>query len=421
MACTKAVAHHVERSALQIPSRLWFHLSWASMMFVLAGMVSGCAATSVRLPAVPLAKAAEAAPLGIVDARFYMNGDKEKVQALAHAVAAKGQRALAAGQLNSPPNQSDYLAISGGGDDGAFGAGLLLGWTERGDRPTFAIVTGISTGALSAPFAFLGPEYDARLKAVYTDVSAEDIFTKRPVIVAALADDAMTDTTPLRKLIARNLDQEMVRRIGEEYDKGRLLLIATTNLDQSQSVVWNIGALAKSGDPRARELIIDVLMASAALPGVFPPVMLDIVVDGHRYQEMHVDGGAVAQSFLYPTSFSLKWLDKKMGLKRKRSAYVIRNGRLSPPEDTVKRQTLSIVGQTVSTMIASSGVNDSYRIYLETKRDGVGFNLAFIGDDFTTLYSGPFDKAYMRKLFAYGFEKGKAGYRWHAKPPDYAE
>lgn len=390
------------------------------MLFFVIGL-SGCATLTERLPAVPLAKAAEVVPLGIADARFYMNGDAEKVRRIAGIVAEKAHRAAANGLPGVSAIESSYLAISGGGDDGAFGAGLLLGWTARGDRPSFAIVTGISTGALSAPFAFLGPEYDDKLKAVYTDVTAEDIFTKRPMVFAALAEDAMTDTAPLRNLIAKYLDKEMVRRIGDEYDKGRLLLIATTNLDQSQSVIWNIGAIAKSDDPRARELIIDVLRASASLPGVFPPVMLDVVVDGQRYQEMHVDGGTVAQSFLYPTSFSLKWIDKKTGKTRKRSAYVIRNGRLTPPEDTVKKQTLSIVGHTVSTMIASSGVNDTYRIYLETKRDGVAFNLAYIDSDFTTPYTGPFDKTYMRKLFTYGFEKGRTGYRWQTKPPEYVE
>ena len=373
--------------------------------------LTGCA-TIIRMPAVPLVKASVADPFGIPNTRFYMNGDRAKVEALAREVSSKSKRHTTTGQPGNRTTEINYLAISGGGDDGAFGAGLLLGWTARGDRPSFAIVTGISTGALTAPFAFLGPEYDQQLKSVFTDTSTDDIFEQRPLLYAALASDAMTDSTPLRNLIARYLDKEMIRRIAEEYDKGRLLLIATTNLDQSQSVVWNIGAIAKSRDPRARELIIDVLRASASVPGVFPPVMLDVTVVGQRYQEMHVDGGTVAQAFLYPPSFSLKKIDQKLNRKMKRHAYIIRNGRLSPPEETVKQQTLSIVGQTVSTMISNSGVNDTYRIYLETKRDGVDFNLAYIADDFTTPYSGPFDQTYMRKLFDYGFAKSKDDYAW---------
>ena len=313
-----------------------------------------------------------------------------------------------------------FLAISGGGDDGAFGAGLLAGWSARGDRPVFGLVTGVSTGALSAPFAFLGSEYDAKLKKVYTDTSAGDIFNKRGLL-AAVANDAMTDTTPLRNMIASFVDETMIKRIAEEYGKGRLLLIMTTNLDQGRSVIWNIGAIAASEYPGARDLIIDVLRASAAIPGLFPPVMLDVSIDGKRYQEMHVDGGAVAQAFLYPPSLNLKTHSARFGIERKRVAYILRNGRLFRPEEDVKRQTLSIATQAISTMTATSGVNDTYRMYVITKRDGVGFNLAYIDNDFTLPYKGPFDQGYMRALFEYGYDKGKVGYRWHKKPPGYQE
>lgn len=380
--------------------------------------LGGCA-TGGRLPAVPLAMAPEVKPLGVPNARFYY-GDVAAAEAVARELFENRKRFEGASFNKGPFSTQHFLAISGGGDDGAFGAGLLLGWTERGDRPAFRIVTGISTGALSAPFAFLGAEYDAKLKEVYTDTTADDIFTKRGMI-AAVADDAMTDSTPLRDMIAGYLDQRMLTRIAEEYDKGRLLLIATTNLDQARSVIWNIGAIAKSKDPRARDLIIEVLRASASIPGVFPPVMLDVTVEGKHYEEMHVDGGAIAQSFLYPPSVKLKKVDARLGGTSQRIAYVIRNGRLFRPEESVKKQTLAIVGQTITTMTAASGVNDTYRIYLTTKRDGVDFNLAYIDDDFDTPYSGPFEKAYMRKLFAYGFAKGKAGYKWSKTPPGYKE
>ena len=191
------------------------------------------------------------------------------------------------------------LAISGGGDDGAFGAGLLVGWTARGDRPISRAVTGVSTGALSAPFAFLGPDYDPQLKAVYTQTTARDIFTPRGKL-AALFQDAMGDTAPLRSTVARLVDDQLVQRIGEEYGKGRLLLIMTTNLDAGQECIWNVGAIAASGKPGARELIIKILMASSAIPAAFPPVMIDLDVDGQHRQEMHVDGGVFAQVFLYP-------------------------------------------------------------------------------------------------------------------------
>jgi predicted acylesterase/phospholipase RssA len=174
-------------------------------------------------------------------------------------------------------------------------------------------------------------------------------------------------------------------------------------------------------NPDAQELIVKVLLASAAIPGVFPPVMFDVQIDGKRYQEMHVDGGAMAQAFLYPTSLNLRRLGRKANIARKRIAYIVRNGRPFKDEEDVKRQTLSIAMQAISTMTASSGLNDTYRIYLTAKRDGIDFNLAFIGDEFTVPYKGPFDRGYMEALFDYGYRKGMAGYRWGKTPFGYTE
>jgi predicted patatin/cPLA2 family phospholipase len=312
------------------------------------------------------------------------------------------------------------LANSGGGDDGAFGAGVLLGWSDHGDRPEFDVVTGVSTGALSAPFAFLGRSYDPQLRQIYTETDANKIFQKR-TILAAIADDAMTSSAPLREMIASYLDDEMISKLAAEYEKGRLLFILTTNLDQGQPVIWNIGAIAASKNPKARELVINVLLASASIPAVFPPVMIDTTMDGTNYQEMHVDGGTVAQAFLYPPSFSIKRATNQLRLtKRKRIAYIIRNGRLSRSEESVKLQTLAIAKEAIATMTASSGVNDTYRMYLITRRDGVDFNLASIGDDFSTPYKGPFEKDYMQALFGYGYQKARAGYSWQKAPPGYA-
>ena len=221
-------------------------------------IVVGCASTD-RLPPVPLSIAFKV-NIDIPDARFYPDTDAQRMAALG-LQAYKRAQAAHHGQL--PTNY--FLAISGGGDDGAFGAGLLAGWSARGDRPVFGLVTGVSTGALSAPFAFLGDEYDAKLKQVYTDTTAGDIFSKRSLL-SAVANDAMTDTTPLRNMIASFVDETMIKRIAEEYGKGRLLLIMTTNLDQGRSVIWNIGAIAASDYPGKRDLIIDILRASAAIP-----------------------------------------------------------------------------------------------------------------------------------------------------------
>jgi len=375
--------------------------------------LSGCGHTD-RLASVPVGDAKKASVLDVPNARFYVDQPQ--------AILAEANRAL---QREVAYNRSigrslpsaKYLALSGGGDDGAFGAGLLVGWTERGDRPSFKLVTGISTGALIAPFAFLGPDYDAALTAVYTGIDQTDILVKRPLI-AALTDDALSDTTPLYRLISRHLDDAMIARIATEYDRGRLLLIATTNLDSARPVIWNIGALARSGHPKSPELIRRILLASASIPGAFPPVLFDVEVGGVPHQELHVDGGAVAQSFLYPPSFSLR--TGASNLARTRSAYIIRNAKLSAPPEETERRTMSIAGRAIATLIASNGVGDLYRMYTTTKRDGVAFNLAYIDTDFNEPYPGLFDRNYMNKLFAYGRAKARLGYRWHSAPPGLA-
>lgn len=371
----------------------------------------------MREPALPLAAGLAANPLSIADVRFYAEGDETRLAALGDKIMRKrlGAKSTAAGGGAA----SAILAISGGSDEGAFGAGLLVGWSARGDRPIFAVVTGISTGALIAPFAFLGSEYDTKLRAVYTQISQADVLAKRPLLLAAVGSDALADSSPLRALIARYVDAAMLRRIAGEYGKGRLLLIGTTNLDQSRAVIWNIGAIAQSNHPRARELIVDILLASASLPGVFPPVMLDVAIGGKRYQEMHVDGGVVTQAFLYPPSIRLSDFGRT-GVGEA-SAYIIRNGRLNRLEERVERTTLDVTAKALSTMTAAGGMNDLYRIYLTTSRDNVAFKLAFIDQDFLTPYSGPFNTSYMRSLFAYGYAKGRAGFRWRTVPPGYKE
>jgi hypothetical protein len=379
---------------------------------VLSALALSACATPFRLDAVPAQATSSVRIFGIENARYYIDSDGiAAMNKEARAALDRERRVLGGKPL--PP--STYLALSGGGDDGAYGAGLLVGWTARGTRPEFKLVTGISTGALSAPFAFLGPAYDAHLRQIYTETNAGDIFAARPMVSAALANDAMADSAPLHQMILRLLDDRMIEAIAAEYRKGRLLLVMTTNLDAGRPVIWNIGAIAASSHPRARELIAKVLLASASIPAAFPPVLFDVDYGGAPYQEMHVDGGAIAQSFLYPAA-----LASRGAPKRKRTAYVIRNGRLGVPWKQVERETLAIAGRAVSTLTASSGVDDLYRIYATTRRDGVDFQVAWIEDDFTVAYVGPFNQAYMNSLFNYGYEKGRTGSPWHKVPPGFA-
>jgi hypothetical protein len=376
--------------------------------------VGGCALS--RLPAPTVTQSHQVMILGIPNARF-LPGD---VDALQQEFVASTQREIEGRRqrgLRGPLPPVELLAISGGGDNGAFGAGLLLGWSARGDRPVFKGVTGISTGALSAPFAFLGRDYDPQLKAVYTQTTDSDIYKSRGPVLGVM-QDALSDTAPLHAMITRLLDDRMIQRIAEEYQKGRLLLIMTSDLDTAEPCIWNIGAIAASGKPGARALIIQILMASSAMPAAFPPVMIDLDVDGRHLQEMHADGGVFAQTFLYPPGIDVAEAAHTLGtVGRKRDAYIIRNGRLYPPATEVRRSTLSIATRSVSLMVTSSGVNDMIRIYATTARDHVGYHMAYVEDDFTKVSKTGFDQTYMRSLFQYGFDKARAGVEWKAKPP----
>jgi predicted acylesterase/phospholipase RssA len=377
----------------------------------------GACGPVARGTAVPVAQTTQASVLGLPNERFFPFSnnaalEKEMVAAIDRQRDTLGIRDYA----NLPELQ--LLAVSGGGENGAFGAGLLCAWSAHGTRPSFDWVTGVSTGALTAPFAFLGPAYDPQLRAVYTTLSPSDVLTTR-FISAALLSDAMADNAPLYKTISRYLDERMMADIAKSYDEGRLLLIGTTDLDAQVPVIWNIGAIAKSGHPRGLGVVRKVLLASAAIPGAFPPSMIDVAVDGKPYQELHVDGGAYAQTFLYPASLTEQ---RRQRLARHQrvipiKAYVIRNGRLDPEWASTERQTLGIAGRAISTMISASGINDVIRLYNTAQRDDIEFNLAYIGRDFDMKLPQPFDQAYMRTLFDYGYQKAIHGYDWVKKPP----
>ncbi len=373
----------------------------------------GACSIPERGAAVPAADTARALPLGIPNARFFADGDpKAIVDEGARAFEREQATLRAEGKSTTRLPPVYYLAVSGGGDNGAFGAGLMNGWAALGTRPEFKMVTGVSTGALIAPFAFLGPDYDNALRDVYTTMTADKVFRVRG-LPAALFDDAMADTGPLAEVIAGYADQKMLDAIGREYRKGRLLLIGTTHLDAQRPVIWNIGAIAASGHPGGLDLFRKILRASAAIPGLFQPVLFDVEIDGRKYQEMHVDGGAIAQLFLYPPSISIA----NSGVRRTRHAYIIRNARLDPDYAASERRTISIAGRAINTMLAASGQNDVLRTYFVTQRDGVDYNLAYIGADFQAPKPGEFDQAYMRALYAYGFQEGRDGRAWHKLPP----
>lgn len=355
---------------------------------------------------------------GMPDVRYYGDGNPAAFIKDGKDSIKREQELLASRGYHGPLPPVDFLAISGGSDDGAFGAGLLVGWTAAGNRPEFKGVTGISTGALIAPFAFLGPEYDGVLKEVYTHVSQKDIFKPRNILIAIFRD-ALTDTKPLWNLVSRYVDQRMLEAVAAEHQKGRMLLIGTTDLDSRRGVIWNMGKIAASGDPQALNLFRSILIASAAIPGAFPPVLIDVEAQGKQYQEMHVDGGTVAQVFVYPPSLELGKLSEEAEAARERRLYVIRNDRLDPDRTEVDRRIMSIAGAAISSLVRTQGLGDLYQIYLISQRDGLDFNLAFIPPAFKYPHKTDFDTEYMNQLFNCGYDLAREGYVWDKTPPGF--
>jgi predicted patatin/cPLA2 family phospholipase len=384
------------------------------IIFILSALLmSGCATSYKRNP-LPEAYGDIAQIPYIPYARFW--GDKvpswlqEKIDDI--------KEEIRQSESDTKYISSDYLAISGGGANGAFGAGMLVGWTTAGSRPEFRVVSGISTGAIIAPFAFLGPRYDAQLKKLFTTISTKDILEKRSLFSILTADSA-SDTTPLREMLEDVIDVKVLEDIVVEHDKGRRLLIGTTNLDANRPVIWNIGIIAKSGAPNALKLVRKILLASASIPGLFPPVYIEVEADSHRYDEIHVDGGTSSQVFLYPASLDMRWMMRQVGLKGKSRIFVIRNSRIEPDWKTIKPKIFPILNRSISSLIRTQGIGDLYRIYLSAQRDGMDYNVAFIPSDFKEEPKEEFDPEYMGKLFDLGYEMAQNGFQWKKTPPGF--
>jgi len=310
-----------------------------------------------------------------------------------------------------------YLALSGGGSNGAFGAGILNGWSASGKRPTFEIVSGISTGALIAPFAFLGPDYDRQLQNIYTLYSTDDIM--QPQVLAGLTGgNALSDTKPMQKLIAKYVDQDLLDAVAREHLKGRRLLVGTTNIDADRPVIWDMGQVA-IGDPKqALRLFRSILLASASLPGLFPPVYIKVnSKDGTTYEEMHVDGGTTENAFLLPVALDLHKLNKMTGNGVKRRIYIIANDKTGPSPDITENTVLGIAGRSIATLIKQQLEGDLIKLYLRAKDNRIDYNLVSIPLTFNARSKEAFDLDYMRQLYELGFITGQRGIKWVKRPP----
>ena len=419
---------------------VWLEPCWPGghndgvIRFILVGLVlalGGCATAPVRHP-LPPALASQAAVPGLpADVRAW--GDDPEGPLRDWIALTDDELAACCSGLMDRPHH--YLVISSGGDDGAFGAGLLAGWTAAGTRPEFDLVTGVSTGALMAPLAFLGSDYDDELREVYTLYSADDMVEHRSVL-AALSGDAALSTAPLRRLIDHYIGDTEVALIAAEGRKGRKLLVATTNLDAARPVIWDLTRIAASGAPNARQLIGDVILASCSVPGLFSPLLLDVQAGGDHYDELHVDGGVTSQLFIGPNGFDWKRATERLRVQGPPRVYVIRNARHRPFNEAARKnleRTISAVSRnpngtpeweevelkaspilrrSLASMARRPGIDEVSRRYVAACGDALDFNFARIPDDLDIDPSEFIDLDYMQELFARGYAMAKDGYPW---------
>jgi predicted acylesterase/phospholipase RssA len=344
-------------------------------------------------PRIPFTAADEVAATipGMPDARFWADSIADFTAAL-------------------PPQPGPWIALSSGGADGAFGAGLLNGLSEAGHRPDYAVVTGVSSGALMAPFVFAGPRYDDALRAAYTKITAADVFE------IGSTGESFVDSWPLKDLIAKQITPALLADIAAAHKSGRRLFVVTTDLDAQRSVVWNIGAIAVHGGDAALALIRNVLLASSAIPGGFPPVLIDVEANGKEFQEMHVDGGVGGQFFVAPAAMMAATSDYRLPAT---ALYVVINSGLQPSFQIVPRSTASILTATVGAAVMVDTRLMIDRAYLAAKRSGIDFNIASIPAGFNAPSRGPFDPDYMSALFQLGEAQGKSATPFANEPPAY--
>jgi len=387
--------------------------------------LSDCTTVLTRSP-VPQEEIPSAAPYGIRVEGLRLRGwgdhfdltaaqTDAAIQGFAQRLKMIKAKEIAAGE----PLTENILALSGGGPDGAYGAGYLNGWSARGDRPVFDFVTGISTGSIVGVFAFLGPDYDDELTEVYTTYRTDQLF-ETTYFAALTGGTALTDSRGYRRLIERYIDDVVVERLAEAFRGGRNLFIGTTNIDAARPVIWSIGAIAASGHPKARTLIQDIIQASSAIPAAFPPVLIPVETkDGKTYDEMHVDGGATQQVMLFTANVPLKRIDEAVGVPIERTLYIIINNKLVKPYAPVAPRIMSIAGTAASSLIGGSGTGDIYKIFTLAQRDDIALNLLWIPEDFAVEPQEAFDPVYMKALYDLGYQDGLAGNRWLHEPPGY--
>ena len=383
-------------------------------------MITACAKDLVRTP-VPAALEETVEVVNMPGVRAWSDSYSQEFQA----DVVQSIRDEPEGLFPRGPNgefQYSGLSLSGGGDHGAFGAGILRGWSKSGRRPLFKIVTGTSTGALIAPFALLGPEYDATLEEMYTQVTGDDIFRKQPIL-GAYWRESLADNTPLRVMVEEYVTDEVIDAIGVAHNNGQRLLIGTTNFDAQRSVMWSMGAMANSKHPDVYSMFRKILVASAAIPVLFPPTFIEVEAEGKVYDEMHVDGGTVGQMFFFGSAIdwpaALQEISGTSEVIDNSVLYIIVDGDIDPHYDAVERRLAPIASRTIKTLIKVSAWSALYRMYLHAQVGGYSFRYVSLPKDYVAYTTDSYDPEEMRRMFRLGYNMGLAGDAWLSTPPGF--
>jgi len=309
-----------------------------------------------------------------------------------------------------PDGDVDYLTLSGGGINGAYGAGFLVGWTDKGGRPEFEVVTGISVGAMIAPMAFLGSDYDARLRTVFSSLTQKDNSAGANFLGALFGAPSVMSNVPVLDAIRKLVDTQALNAIGVEHKQGRRLYVGTTNLNAQRPMIWDIGAIAISNLPNRLELVHQIILASTAVPGVFPPVMLDVAAQGMSFDELHVDGGVTEQVLLMPGGYEA-FVKNRRGVQK---LYVIFNGVVAPSPATVQISSMSLLERAVPTLLKYLGRSNLEQLDNAARKAGLASRLTAIPADFpesTSVFGSP---QWLSALYQYGYQAGRNG-RWQAR------
>jgi len=318
--------------------------------------------------------------------------------------------------------QYSGLALSGGGEHGAFGAGFVKGWSASGTRPVFKVVSGISTGALIAPFALLGPEYDDTLEEVYTEVTADDILLKKSIL-GAYWRESLASNQPLRNMVEEYITDEVIDAIGVAHNNGQRLLIGTTNFDAQRAVIWSMGAVANSRHPDAYDLFRNILVASAAIPVLFPPTFFEVEAGGEVYDEMHVDGGTMGQMVYFGSTIDWRAALREVSGEQEpvdnSVLYIIIDGEIDHHYDVVPRRLVPIANRTITTMIKASALSSLYKMFLHAKFNGYDFRYVSLPKSYEPLDDTPYDPEEMRRMFRIGHKMGLKGDSWLSTPLEF--